>query len=679
MSSELVVYATNVGTEGGQELAVEQLILHAIDRGVKVTVVAFWATPAVVDAVEFIRVPRPAGIALFRTVGYWWASARRAPRQADSVSISIGASSARRVDAIWLHMWHADNLRRTGWFTAPTWNPLRMVTQSAERFAAWCIEARILRAGPPPMLVAVSSPQAEELARRVPAAPVGKLTNPVRTARGSTPAPSGSPTSPTVLFLGGAWAHKGLMIIGRAASEVGRRRGTNIRLLVVGRGPRAYLTRLMRLPNLSVEFVPWAAEVDGYLADADVFALASRSETFSMAGHEALAVGLPVVTTPVHGLAWAVETSRLGRVVERSVSAFADAFEEILFDGFLAGVDRHEVIDWMVEQYGRAAVERQRDRLLAQLGLLSAAPSPRTALTLTVVIPSVRRPDDLRRAIAAAKRALEYAALPQSEIVVVAQQEDLPTIATAQEEGVRVARVDRPGLAWAMRTGARASAMDIVAFTDDDAEVHQDWAARLIDWYDDPRIGGVGGRDLLDHPGGSVRQREVGTISWLGKVVGGHHLAEGGPRFVDHLKGVNCSFRRSAVLAADFQSEVYGTGAQIGNEFILALAVRQQGYRLCLDPGLLVDHHPATRLSGDERGPSRDKAIESAFNETFGFVYARHPRRLLNRLYLGLVGYPGTPGLVRLFFGAQLATVRAALHGASLGARSARRLRREGR
>jgi glycosyltransferase involved in cell wall biosynthesis len=77
------------------------------------------------------------------------------------------------------------------------------------------------------------------------------------------------------------------------------------RLVLVGDGElRPALVEQVDKAGLegSVEFVGVVDNVWPYLHDADVFALASRSETFGMVVVEAMAAGLPVVAPPVGGI-----------------------------------------------------------------------------------------------------------------------------------------------------------------------------------------------------------------------------------------------------------------------------------------------------------------------------------------------------------------------------------------
>jgi glycosyltransferase involved in cell wall biosynthesis len=103
-----------------------------------------------------------------------------------------------------------------------------------------------------------------------------------------------------------------------------RRRAGDVRLLLIGPGigETSYERRVRELirQHQLQEVVALvgsrdASDVAAYLAAADVFALATRSEGWCNAIHEALAVGTPVVTTDVGGNGELVSSDQLGHLV----------------------------------------------------------------------------------------------------------------------------------------------------------------------------------------------------------------------------------------------------------------------------------------------------------------------------------------------------------------------------
>lgn len=123
-----------------------------------------------------------------------------------------------------------------------------------------------------------------------------------------------------VLFAGSGWERKGL----RFAIEGVERAEVDAVLLVAGEGKKSGLPRSKR-----VRYLGAVAEMDTVLAGADLFLLPTLYEPFSNACLEALAAGLPVVTTRRNGFAEIIESGRHGEVLEDAadVRAIARALE----------------------------------------------------------------------------------------------------------------------------------------------------------------------------------------------------------------------------------------------------------------------------------------------------------------------------------------------------------------
>jgi glycosyltransferase involved in cell wall biosynthesis len=171
-----------------------------------------------------------------------------------------------------------------------------------------------------------------------------------------------------------------------------------------------------------------------------------------------------------------------------------------------------------------------------------------------------------------------------------------------------------------MNAGMDAACGDIIAFTDDDAAPHTDWLERIeAHFLSDTNIGGVGGRDWVYH-GTQLEEGErqvVGQVQWFGRVIGEHHLGVGEAREVDVLKGVNMSFRRSAIAQMHFDPRMRGTGAQVHFELAFSLSLKRAGWKLIYDPKVAVDHFPAQRFDEDQRNRFNDIALINAIhNET---------------------------------------------------------------
>lgn len=274
---------------------------------------------------------------------------------------------------------------------------------------------------------------------------------------------------------------------------------------------------------------------------------------------------------------------------------------------------------------------------------------------ISVIVPTYRRVDDLRRCLAA----LAGQTRPADEVLVVVRDADVATRAFVQElkhetsTRIRIAEVGVPGVIAAMNAGLEAAAGDIIALTDDDAAPRPDWIARIEGAFAaDPKLGGFGGRDWL-HWGDRIEnaaQPDAGRMSWYGRVGAGHHAVVGPPREVDVLKGVNCAYRAEPLRAIRFDTRLAGTGAQVHWELSLGLAMKRAGWKLVLDPSLAVDHYPAVRFDEDRRNEFNALAQRNAVaNETL--VLFEHLRGIARLSFLGwavLVGTRAAPGLAQV-------------------------------
>ncbi len=271
--------------------------------------------------------------------------------------------------------------------------------------------------------------------------------------------------------------------------------------------------------------------------------------------------------------------------------------------------------------------------------------------SLDVVIPTYRRPELLSRCLAA----LECQIVQPNRIIVVVRDDDRASqsiVVDAISSGTRPELVlaQSPGQLAALESGLSVSTGEIVAFTDDDACPRAEWTSKLLAAFEDPQIGGAGGRDII--PGREAgRAKVVGRIRKRGTMIGNHHSGTGGARFVHVLKGVNMAFRAD-VLALPLPGVLLGSGAQVHQELLMASSVQKRGFRLLYDPSIQVDHYTAVRFDEDQRDrPSQRAIMNASHNLTLGLAsYSRHYRLAL--WYFAIVGLligdRAHPGLGRL-------------------------------
>ncbi|QYF87653.1 glycosyltransferase family 2 protein [Brevundimonas sp. PAMC22021] len=274
------------------------------------------------------------------------------------------------------------------------------------------------------------------------------------------------------------------------------------------------------------------------------------------------------------------------------------------------------------------------------------------SLTVSVIVPTWRRPSDLRRCLTALANQTRAA----DEVLVVHRAEDAETVRVLEEAPagllIRGVVVVTAGQVAALNRGLDQARGQVIAITDDDAVPRADWLLRIVLAFEgDPTLTGMGGRDWLHVDGRpeTGERREVGRVQGWGRCIGNHHLGAGGPREVDILKGANMSFRRAHLGDLRFDARMRGEGAQVCNDMAFCLALRRAGRRLVYDPAVAVDHFPGVRHDADQRrGFSAEAQANRAHNETLALLaFLPRGRRAVFLVWALLLGTRANPGLLQ--------------------------------
>jgi len=218
---------------------------------------------------------------------------------------------------------------------------------------------------------------------------------------------------------------------------------------------------------------------------------------------------------------------------------------------------------------------------------------------ICVLIVTYQRPELLRNCLGS----LERQTRRPDELIVVGVVGDTLT-QTVVEEFARTSPFPcvwrftlTPSVVLQTNLGLDICTADIVVFINDDAEALEDWLERIEPYYGDETVGAVGGRDYIHLSDGSIVQgqaRQVGRITWFGRVRGNHHLSYPHIVEVHVLKGVNMSCRRN--LLGTLDTRMAG-GGRWHWEIDASFQIREKGKRLVFDPGICVNHFPGPRPS----------------------------------------------------------------------------------
>lgn len=183
--------------------------------------------------------------------------------------------------------------------------------------------------------VTLSDAVALSLRERHPALPLIRSSLPALLAEEGAPPPGGE--VPDFLLFGRIRPYKGLDLLRDAFAAV-RARHPRVRLRVVGEGDaEAAAPGLSTLPGVTVEqrWVP-EGELPALLASTRAVVLPYREASQSGVVVQALALGIPVIATPVGGLLEQVHPGRGGLLAAAPTSeAFAAALEAALAPGAL--------------------------------------------------------------------------------------------------------------------------------------------------------------------------------------------------------------------------------------------------------------------------------------------------------------------------------------------------------
>jgi UDP-glucose:(heptosyl)LPS alpha-1,3-glucosyltransferase len=125
------------------------------------------------------------------------------------------------------------------------------------------------------------------------------------------------PDQIALLFAGSGWERKGLLFAIEAMALCNDRK---MRLLVAGHGnQKLYKTRRLRFWREDpIRFLGEVADLARVYSAADIFILPTIYDPFSNACLEALACGLPVITTRANGLSEIIEDSVNGSIIDRA-------------------------------------------------------------------------------------------------------------------------------------------------------------------------------------------------------------------------------------------------------------------------------------------------------------------------------------------------------------------------
>jgi len=253
---------------------------------------------------------------------------------------------------------------------------------------------------------------------------------------------------------------------------------------------------------------------------------------------------------------------------------------------------------------------------------------------------------------------LEKQVRQPDEVIVALQEIDKESLEFVKRNRgnfsirIKLVLTDRKGKIYQENAALRKTKNDIVCFIDDDAVARPDWIEKIEQWYKkDEGIGGIGGRDIVHQPDGSIDAKPVkvvGRITWYGRSIGNHHNITNSPRYVNFFKGCNMSYRKKLLKKID--ENLKGYTVPFEEEWI-GLHIQRERYKSIYDPTIIVDHfpEPARKQYQDLRRWNKDTAFIRGQNQVYTLLtFFSLSRKLIFLFYYFLIGDLQNPGPGRL-------------------------------
>ncbi|MGO9321427.1 MAG: glycosyltransferase family 4 protein [Solirubrobacteraceae bacterium] len=333
----MTIVANDIGSVGGMELVLAELVTGLRDLGHSVTVIARTFDVPAREGVVFHRVPGPGRPFLLAYPWFVLAGSLAVWRWRRGVVQVTGAVVLNRADVVHVHYCHqvgpANPSRSTLLFRAQA----RIV-----RLVKRCSERACFRANSHATFVCVSEGVAEEVREHYPelAHRVITIHNGVDTERfapGRRAAEARALRAKLEIadgqlvaaFVGSEWERKGLRPLLEALALA-----PGWCVLVAGAGDRQRYGELAESLGVahSVRWLGVTSDVQLVYELADAFVLPSSYETFSLVSFEAAASGLPILGTPVNGVRELIRDGHNGFLISRDAQEIAERLRQLAGD-----------------------------------------------------------------------------------------------------------------------------------------------------------------------------------------------------------------------------------------------------------------------------------------------------------------------------------------------------------
>ncbi|HVQ13723.1 MAG TPA: glycosyltransferase [Vicinamibacterales bacterium] len=270
-----------------------------------------------------------------------------------------------------------------------------------------------------------------------------------------------------------------------------------------------------------------------------------------------------------------------------------------------------QIDDWA---FGLVDADRRpKPALAAVSAAFASAPFPevrtQTWPRVSVVVCAYNAADTLDDCLDSLGR-LSY---PDFEVIVVNDGSRDATGDIARRYPVRLIEVPNGGLSAARNIGLSAATGEIVAYTDADVRVDQDWLTYLVQPFLTSDVVGSGGPNVVPPDDPFVAQ-------CVARAPGGPTQVLLDDRIAEHVPGCNMAFRREALLAIDGFNPVY---LRAGDDVDICWRLQAKKQRIGFAPSALVWHHHRPSIKAYWRQ-------QVGYGEGEAWLDAHHPEKFVH-------------------------------------------------
>ena len=207
-----------------------------------------------------------------------------------------------------------------------------------------------------------------------------------------------------------------------------------------------------------------------------------------------------------------------------------------------------------------------------------------TPYSAAVLIPTINNADELDIVL----ERLSKQTYPHFELVISDSKSKDHTKQVCEKYGARWIEDPSRNRADACNFAFEQMDHDIVLFTDDDTIPPLDWVEKLIRWFEDPKVGAVGGPNFA--PDSDPFGAKCADVAFCTKFMTAGTRYGAQPKGVlvpiHHNPGVNCAHRMANLREVGFFEE----GCIGAEDVVLDAKIQRAGHKIFIDPTNVMPH-----------------------------------------------------------------------------------------